>query len=124
MKLVHDLPPERVPEYEDLVTVFEGDSNSAAVARAAVESAGITSWTKDEEVHGLFPSLGPTEILVGAEDKKPALEALETPQHYASTPPDSGHSTSRQFLSTPCADNAFASGAQLKRKQQHKEKTK
>lgn len=70
-----------MPEYENLVTVFEGDANSAAVARATVESAGIKSWMKDEAVHGLFPGLGSTEILVRAEDQQRAMHALETPTH-------------------------------------------
>ena len=78
VKLVNDLPPELAPEYENLVMVFVGDSNSAAAARARVEGAGIESWIKGEEVHGVFPSLGPTEILVCAEDEKAALAALET----------------------------------------------
>ena len=60
------------------MTVFEGDSGSAAVARAALEGAGIESWIKDEEVHGVFPSLGSTEILVCEEDEQSALKALET----------------------------------------------
>ena len=81
MELVNDLPLPRAPEYENLVTVFEGDSNSGAVARATVENAGIESWIKDEEIHGLFPSLGSTEILVRAEDEKPALKAIKTPDH-------------------------------------------
>jgi len=76
--LVNDLPLEQAPEYENLVTVFEGDSNSALVARARVENAGIKSWAKDEEVHGLFPSLGSTEVLVCDHDKESALKALGT----------------------------------------------
>jgi hypothetical protein len=74
--LVNDLPPEPVPQYENLVTVFEGDSNSALVARTKVADAGIKSWVKDEDVHGLFPSLGSTEVLVRDDDKASALKAL------------------------------------------------
>ena len=62
-----------------MVTVFEGDANSAVVARAAVENAGVPSWIKDEEVLGLFPGLASTEVLVCAEDEKSALKALKTP---------------------------------------------
>ncbi|MBP7430514.1 MAG: hypothetical protein GX625_18195 [Clostridiaceae bacterium] len=36
---------------------------------------------KDEAVHGLFPGLGSTEILVRAEDQQRARHALETPTH-------------------------------------------
>lgn len=112
VKLVDDLPPPRAPEYENMVTVFEGDSSSAAVARATVEGVGIESWVKDEEVHGLFPSLGSTEILVCEEDEQSAVKALETPDHCARAPHSSGHSTARQPRSTPSADNRF--GAQRK----------
>lgn len=79
--LVSELPAELTPEYENLVTVFEGDAGSAAVARATVENAGIKSWMKDEEVHGLFPGLGSTEILVRAEDQQQAYKALESWNH-------------------------------------------
>lgn len=79
--LVSELPAERTPEYENLVTIFEGDAGSAAVARATVENAGVESWIKDEEVHGLFPGLGSTEILVRAEDQQQAHNALETRNH-------------------------------------------
>ena len=79
MELVNGISPPQEPEYEDLVTVFEGDSNSAVVARSAVENAGIEAWVKDEEVHGLFPSLGSTEILVCEEDEKSALKVIESP---------------------------------------------
>lgn len=78
--LVDDLPLAPVPEYENLVTVFEGESNNAALARAAVEGAGIESWIQDGEVHGLFPTLGATEVLVREEDEPKALEALEMPE--------------------------------------------
>jgi hypothetical protein len=96
LKLVQRLTPEHEPEYEDLVTVFEGDSSGAAVARATVESAGIESWVKDEEVHGLFPNMGSTEILVCSEDAKPALKALETPEPCAPVRRCRCHSTSKQ----------------------------
>jgi len=79
--LVDTLPPERVPGYENLATVFEGDSDSAAVARAAVEGAGIESWMQDDEVHGLFPSLGLSKVLVREEDEKRALKVLETKEY-------------------------------------------
>jgi hypothetical protein len=92
VQLVNGLPQERVLECEDLVTVFEGDPNSAAAARTAVEGVGIKSWIKDEVVHGLFPSLGATEILVCVEDEKPALKALETPEHCTLAPQRKGHS--------------------------------
>ena len=71
-------PLEPEPEYVEMATVFEGNSNSAAVARGAVEGAGIESWTRDEGIHGVFPSLGPTEIEVRVEDEASALKALET----------------------------------------------
>lgn len=90
VKLVSELPPEQVTEYEDLVTVFDGDSGSSSVARATLEGAGIKSWIKDEDVHGLFPSLGPTEILVCSEDEKRALRVLEGPKHHARVPHGSG----------------------------------
>lgn len=61
-----------------MVTVFEGDSSSAAVARAAVEGAGIKSWVRNEEAHGVLPCLGPAEVQVRAEDERSALNALET----------------------------------------------
>lgn len=79
--LVNELPAEPSPEYENLVTILEGDAGSAAVARTTVESAGIKSWIKDEEVHGLFPGMGSTEILVCAEDQQRACKALETTNH-------------------------------------------
>ncbi len=76
VELVQDRP--RVPEavYAETVSVFVGDSNSAAAARGRVQSAGIESWFKDEGIHGVFPSLGSTEILVRAKDEKAALLAL------------------------------------------------
>jgi hypothetical protein len=97
---VNDLPPERTPEYEDMVTVFEGDSNDASVARAAVEGAGVKSWIKDEEVHGLFPNFGATEVLVCTEDEKPALEAFETPKRH-----NRDHLSSRHFPSRNTMNN-------------------
>ena len=75
--LVNELPAEPTPKYENLVTAFEGDAGSATVARATVENAGIKSWMKDEQVHGLFPGLGSTEILVRAEDQQQAQKTLE-----------------------------------------------
>lgn len=80
MKLVAHLPPEPPVECKHLTTVFEGDPNSASVARATVEGAGIETWAKDEEVHGLFPNLGPTEILVCETDETLAIEALAIPE--------------------------------------------
>ncbi len=74
--------------------MFEGDSASAAVARATVASAGIESWVKDEGVHGIFPSLGPTEILVCEEDREAALKALETPEYCAPVVHSEGLSSS------------------------------
>ena len=78
VELVRDRPLEPEPEYVETVTVFEGDPNSAAVARATVEGAGIESWIKDEGLNSVFPSLGATEIEVRVEDEASALEALET----------------------------------------------
>lgn len=78
--LVDDLPPEKAPEYENLVPVFKGDSYNASLARAKVESAGIESWIQDGEVHGLFPALSATEVLVREKDETPALKALEIPK--------------------------------------------
>lgn len=88
--LVDALPPNPMPGYENLAAVFEGDSDSAAVACAAVEGAGIESWMQDEEVHGLFPSLGLSKVLVREEDEKRALKVLETPEQEIYTPHGSG----------------------------------
>ena len=77
MALVNDLPPEPEPEYVEMVTVFEGDSNSAATARARLESAGIRAWDKDEGIHSVFPSVGASEIQVRTEDEDLALEVLK-----------------------------------------------
>lgn len=108
--LVDILPPERVPGYENLVAVFEGDSDSAAVARAAVEGAGIESWIQDEEVHGLFPSLGLSKVLVREEDEKSSLKALDTPKQEKHRPDGSGHSTTRNPPGTPGANKRYAPG--------------
>ncbi len=96
VKLVNDLPLEQTPEYENLVTVFEGDSNSAAVARTMVEGVGIESWAKDEGLHSIFPNLGPTGIEVRVEDEELALEVLETPEHRAHVPHGKALSTGTQ----------------------------
>jgi hypothetical protein len=76
--LVDERPLEPEPEYVQTVTVFQGDSNSAAVAHTMLEGAGIEAWTKDENVHGVYPNLGATEVEVRVEDEAAALEALET----------------------------------------------
>jgi hypothetical protein len=116
VNLVKTLPPEPEPEYENLVPVFEGDSDSAAVARATVEGSGIESWTQDEEVHGLFPSMGLTEILVREEDEKPALTALEIPEHKKH------QSNSRHSLDTSGADKRFASEDQVENSRKKRSK--
>jgi hypothetical protein len=67
-------------EYVELVTVFVGDSISATAARSRVESVGIESWIKGEDIHSVFPSLGSSAILVSIKDEKAALEALDAVQ--------------------------------------------
>jgi hypothetical protein len=76
--LVFDLPLEQEAEYVDLVTVFEGDSNSASVVSTALTNAGIESRVNNEGIQGIFPSLGPAEILVSAKDEEAAWKALTT----------------------------------------------
>jgi hypothetical protein len=109
--LINDIPPEQVPEYENLIPVFEGDSDSAAVARATVEGAGIESWAGDEEVHGLFPSLGLTEVLVREEDEKLALKALAPAWQEKFKSHGSDRLTSKHSLSTSFGCNQIVRGA-------------
>lgn len=118
--LVNELPPEPEPEYEHLVAVFEGGSASAAMALALVKSAGIESWTRDKEVHALFPSLGLSQVLVREEDEKPAAKILETPKHegrHGCNLPSPGH-----FLTPSGADKNVVSGNQGKNSSMAKKK--
>jgi hypothetical protein len=74
--LVETAPELPKPEYLEWVTVFEGDQNDAAVARATLENAGIEPIIRDEGLKNVFPSLGSVEVQVRAEDEDAALEAL------------------------------------------------
>ncbi|MBI5091843.1 MAG: hypothetical protein HZB26_05285 [Candidatus Hydrogenedentes bacterium] len=78
MELVNDLPLEQEPEYVDLVTIYKGNSNSAAVTSARLTSLGIESWIKDEGIQCVFPNLGPAEVQVCMQDKELTLQALGT----------------------------------------------
>jgi hypothetical protein len=74
--LVETLPVDE-EEYTDLVTVFEGDDETAAVIRAKLESVGIEAWIQGEAAHGVFPNLSPAAVQVRAEDSVAACQALE-----------------------------------------------
>ena len=76
--LVHERPPKPEPQYAELVAVFGGGSNSAAVVRGFVEGAGIELWTREEGSHSVFPNLGPVEINVRVKDQASVLKALKT----------------------------------------------
>ena len=108
--LVKELPAEQKPEYENLVAVFEGDSISAAMALTVIRSAGIESWTRDEEVHSLFPSLGLSQVLVREEDAKMAVKALDTPETDRRQAHNNSHSSSRHSLDTSDAHKRCTSG--------------
>ena len=63
-------------ESTELVTVYEGDAEAAAVVRAKLESAGIGAWIQGEGAQGLFPNLSPVAVQVRAEDAAAADTAL------------------------------------------------
>ncbi len=73
--LVESLPTEE-EEYTELVLVFEGDAEAAAVVRGKLESAGIEAWIEGEGTHGVFPSLSPGAVQVRAEDEAAARQTL------------------------------------------------
>ena len=73
--LVETLPSDE-EEYTDLVTVFEGDAEAAAVVRGKLESTGIEAWIEGEATHGVFPSLPPGAVQVRVEDEAAARQAL------------------------------------------------
>jgi len=64
-------------EYTELVTVFEGDDEEAAVVRGKLESAGIEAWIQGEAAHGVFPNLSPAAVQVRAEDSVAACQIIE-----------------------------------------------
>jgi hypothetical protein len=111
VELVNDLPPESQPEYAEIVTIFEGDADCAAVARTRVEAAGIDSWTKDEGVHGIFPSLGGTSVEVRIEDEENALNALASTEDQENGTPHKDLWTSRRSLEGAAFDKGFQPGA-------------
>lgn len=74
--LVESLPVDE-EEYTDLVTVFEGDDEAAAVVRGKLESVGVEAWIQGEAAHGVFPNLSPAAVQVRAEDSAAACRALE-----------------------------------------------
>jgi hypothetical protein len=65
-----------VEEYTELVTVFEGDAEAAAVVRGKLESVGIEAWIEREGAQSVFPSLSPGAVQVRAEDAEAAFKAL------------------------------------------------
>ncbi len=73
--LVEALPLDE-EEYTELVTVFEGDGEAAAVVRGKLESTGIQAWIQGDAAHGVFPSLSPGVVQVRAEDEAAARQAL------------------------------------------------
>jgi len=99
--LVDELSAEETQEGDNPVSIFEGDSGSAAGIRAMLEGAGIEAWIKNEEEHGVLPNLGPVEVLVCKENKKDALEAINMPKHDTDTNYDDSHSSSGSFQSDP-----------------------
>lgn len=122
--LVSELPAEPEPEYVETVTVFEGDADCAAVARARLEAAGIESWTTDEGVHGLFPSLGGTDVEVRVEDEKRALDALDASEGQEPVTQHGDRAFSKRSPGVPTAGKGIAPGAPDKegsntRKQDH-----
>ena len=72
--LVESLPSDE-EEYTELVTVFEGDAEAAAVVRGKLESMGIVAWIEGEATRGVFPSLPPAAVQVRAEDAEAACQA-------------------------------------------------
>jgi hypothetical protein len=73
--LVESLPTDE-EEYTELVTVYEGDEESASVVRGALGSAGIEAWIEGEATLNVFPNLSPVALRVRAEDADAALELL------------------------------------------------
>ena len=73
--LVESLPSDE-EEYTELVTVFEGDSEAAAVVRGKLESTGIEAWIDSEATRSVFPNLSPVSVQVRAEDASAARQVL------------------------------------------------
>ena len=113
--LVEELPAEEPPQEDDLVSVFEGDLNSAAVIRTMLKCASIEAWIKNEEEHAIFPNLEPTEVLVARENRKAAMEAIETPQYDAKVASRLGHSSSK----TPGIDPSLCKPSSLRDEREH-----
>lgn len=73
--LVESLPLDE-EQYTELVTIFEGDAEAAAVVRGKLESMGIEAWIQGDAAQSVFPNLSPVSVEVRAEDADAALEAL------------------------------------------------
>ncbi len=73
--LVESLPSDE-EEYTELVTVFEGDAEAAAVVRGKLESTGIEAWIEGEATRCVFPNLSPVAVQVRADDAAAARQAL------------------------------------------------
>ena len=73
--LVEALPTDE-EEYTELVTVFEGDAEAAAVVRGKLESAGVAAWIEGDATRSVFPNLSPVAVQVQAEDADAACQAL------------------------------------------------
>jgi hypothetical protein len=61
----------------DLVSVSTFPSRSdAQIAKGVLDETGIESMIRSDNVGGMYPALGGTELLVKAEDLEKATEAL------------------------------------------------
>jgi putative signal transducing protein len=71
---------------QDLVTVSTFPSRSdAQVAKGVLDETGIESMIRSDNVGGMYPALGGTDLLVRAEDLEKATEALHRRRRPRST---------------------------------------
>ena len=52
----------------------------AEVAQGVLEAAGIESMIRTDDAGGMYPAIGGAEVLVRAEDRQGAHDALESDQ--------------------------------------------
>ena len=50
----------------------------AEIAQAVLEAAGIESMIRHDDAGGMYPAIGGAEVLVRAEDRQGAHDALES----------------------------------------------
>ena len=54
----------------------------ALIAKGLLESAGVESMVRSDNVGGMYPAVGPAELLVRSDDRRRATEVLGFPPRH------------------------------------------